>query len=67
MNYKQATTIDWLTKCPAHDDNFKSTLKSVDNAAVLEAAIEIVKGMKEKKTVLKALEARLRGLEKARG
>lgn len=59
-----STTLhDWLTKCPAHDCNFKFELKRA-GAADLRKAIEVVRGKHEKKTVLKALEARLQRLEK---
>lgn len=58
-----ASRHKWLTECPASDINFKGEVKAA-SAAELRRAIEAIKGKAEKRTALKALETRLRRIEK---
>lgn len=59
-------SLMWLTNCPAHDCYFKTYLKTA-SADTIRKALDIVRTMQEKKSVIRRLESRLRRLERMKG
>lgn len=57
-------TLSWLTSVPVTDLNFKHSLERA-NRATVEAALDEVRTKAGVKTKVKALEVRLRAIQKA--